>query len=162
MYIPFEEMPAHARVWIYQADRKFDSEEKAWIEENLKSFCEQWNTHGSKMPTSFDLKYDQFIIFAVDGSQLGASGCSIDSSVKKLREIEAKLNVNLLDKGKIPFMDESEVFTTSLPGVKSQIQEGRLGEDTLIFNPMVAKKQDFDEKWLIPAKESWLKKFFDN
>jgi len=162
MYIPFEQMPSQARVWVYQADRRLDDQEMKAIREDLEKFCDQWNTHGSKMPTSFDIKYNQFLILAVDESQLGASGCSIDSSVKKLRELEAKYNLSLLDKGKIPFLDDQEVFTISLPGVKSTIAEGKLDKDTLIFNPLVDKKQDLDEKWLIPAKESWLKKFFDN
>ncbi len=30
MYIPFEEMPAHARVWIYQASRALSATEEAY------------------------------------------------------------------------------------------------------------------------------------
>jgi len=162
MYIPFEEMPAGARIWVYQSDRKLTPEEENVVSDKLQAFCEQWNTHGSRMPTSFDIKYSKFIILSVDESQLGASGCSIDSSVKVLRNIEEKLNINLLNQGKISFMDGEEVTTTTLPEVKGYIASRKLEKDTYIFNPVVDKKQDLSEKWLITAKESWLKRYFDN
>jgi hypothetical protein len=162
MYLPFEEMPLGARIWVYQSDRKLTPEEKNIASNKLQAFCEQWNTHGNKMPTSFDIKYSKFIILSVDESQLGASGCSIDSSVKTLRNIEDELGINLLNQGKISFLDGEEVTTTTLPEIKSFISLGKLGQETYIFNPVVEKKQDLDEKWLITAKDSWLKKYFNN
>lgn len=160
MYIPFEKMPNSARIWIYQSNRKFKSEEKEFVTERLKAFCGQWNTHGALMPSSFDIKYDQIIVLSVDESQLGASGCSIDSSVRTLREIEQKLEVNLLDQGKVSFINEGHVVTGKLQEIKEYVLSGNLGEGTPVFNPMVSKKEDLSEKWLIPAKDSWLKKYF--
>jgi len=162
MYIPFEEMPAGARIWVYQSDRKLTPEEKNTVSEKLQAFCEQWNTHGSRMPTSFDIMYSKFIILSVDESQLGASGCSIDSSVKVLRDIEEKLDINLLNQGKISFLEGEEVTTTTLPEVKKYIASGKLEKETSIFNPLVDKKQDLNEKWLISAKDSWLNRYFEN
>jgi len=162
MYLPFEEMPAGARIWVYQSDRKFTPQEESSISDKLQSFCEQWNTHGSRMPTSFDIKYSKIIILSVDESQLGASGCSIDSSVKVLRNIEEELGINLLNQGKVSFMDGNEVTTTTLPEVKNYIISGKLGKETYIFNPVVDIKQDLEEKWLITAKESWLNRYFNN
>lgn len=160
MYLPFQEMPEAARIWIYQADRKFDAEEIAFIKEKLTSFCDQWNTHGASMPTSFDLQYDRIIILAVDEAGLGASGCSIDSSVRVLRDIEQQLNVNLLDQGKVSFINEDRVITSKLPELKNHVDSGNLHKETPVFNPLVNKKRDLSDKWLIPAKDSWLKKYF--
>ncbi len=160
MYLPFQEMPETARIWIYQADRKFNAEEIEFIKEKLTAFCDQWNTHGASMPTSFDLQYERIIILAVDESGLGASGCSIDSSVRVLRDIEQQLNVNLLDQGKVSFINEGKVITSKLQEIKSHISSGNLQEETPVFNPLVNKKQDLSDKWLIPAKDSWLKKYF--
>ena len=153
-------MPEAARIWIYQADRKFDTEEIDFIKEKLSVFCYQWNTHGALMPTSFDLQYDRMIILAVDESGLGASGCSIDSSVRVLRDIEEQLNVNLLAQGKVSFINEDKVIPSKLQELKSHVDSGNLREETPVFNPLVNKKQDLSDKWLIPAKDSWLKKYF--
>lgn len=160
MYLPFQEMPETARVWIYQADRKFTDEENELIKEKLTAFCEQWNTHGALMPTSFDLLYNRIIVLAVDEANLGASGCSIDSSVRILKELEQQLDVNLLDQGKISFINEENVITAKLQELKDHIEAGTLHEGSVVFNPLINRKQDLSEKWLIPAKDSWLKKYF--
>ncbi|MFC0263902.1 hypothetical protein [Fontibacter flavus] len=163
MYIAFDQMPGHSRIWVYQSDRKFTPEEKAAISERLKAFCDQWNTHGSLMPTSFDIRFDQVIILAVDESQLGASGCSIDSSVRTLRELEQQFAINLLDQGKVSFLlKEDALEVSNLMGVKSKVSDGILQAETIVLNPVVQRKSDLSDKWLIPAKDSWMNKFFMN
>jgi hypothetical protein len=163
MYIPFDQMPLYSRIWMYQADRKFSSEEKKLIVQQLTNFCQQWNTHGTSMPTSFDIRYDQIILLAVDESQLSASGCSIDSSVRTIKEIEERLNINLLDHGKISFMNSNdELEVTSAFSVKAKIQEGAIVAETPVLNPMVNKIEDLSSHWKIQARESWLKKYFSN
>lgn len=161
MYLPFEEMPSTSRVWVYQAKRKLSQEEIDLIESRLTAFCNQWNTHGNQMPTSFDIKYDQFIILSVDESKLGTSGCSIDSSVRALAELDQVLQVNLLDQGKISFIHQDEVTISSLEEIKGYIQTGQLTPDTKVFNPIIQKKQDLEKKWLIPAGESWMNRYFN-
>ncbi|MBD8488428.1 hypothetical protein IFO69_06680 [Echinicola sp. CAU 1574] len=162
MYLPFEEMPDSARVWVYQGNRKFNKEEIDLISSRLTAFCNQWNTHGNLMPTSFDIKYDQFIILSVDESQLGASGCSIDSSVQTLRELDQVLQANLLDQGKVSFVHQDEVTISSLGEIKEYIQSGALTSTTKVFNPVIQKKEDLNSKWIIPAGESWLNRYFNN
>ena len=163
MYLEFEYIAAHSRVWVYQSDRKFNSEELTWIKSHLKSFCEQWNTHGALMPTSFEIKFDQVIILSVDESNLGASGCSIDSSVRTLRDIEQKFGVNLLDQGKVGFLNsEDNLAINSVFGIKESVQSGVVRPETRILNPLVREKADLENNWLIPAKESWLNKYFQN
>ncbi|PRY89560.1 hypothetical protein [Mongoliibacter ruber] len=163
MYLEFEHMPAHARIWVYQSDRKFTESEVVWVKERLEAFCDQWNTHGAKMPTSFTIKFDQVLVLSVDESQLGASGCSIDSSVRTLREIEQQLGVNLLDQGKVGFLaNEDNLEVNSVFGIKESVQAGLLNPETLVLNPLVKEKADLDNKWLVSAKESWLNKYFRN
>jgi len=163
MYIPFEKMPEHARIWVYQADRKLNKSELTFVEDVLQKFCEIWNTHGSLMPTSFDIRFDQVIVLAVDESQLGASGCSIDSSVRILRNIEQELDINLLDQGKVAYLsDGNKLEVSQALGIKSKVTEGILQADTIVLNPVVQRKSDLEKNWLISAKESWLNKFFMN
>jgi hypothetical protein len=163
MYLDFKQMPKHARVWVYQADRKLTTEEIIWIKERLEAFCAQWNTHGALMPTSFTIVFDQVIVMSVDESKLGASGCSIDSSVRTLKEIETKLGINLLDQGKVSFqVGGQNFFVTSAFQVKDKIQQGMLNPETLILNPLVKTKEELEEQLLIQAKDSWLNKYFSN
>ncbi len=162
MYVDFEKLPDHSRVWVYQAERKLNSEEREIISSRLKKFCEGWNTHGNNMPTSFSILDDQILILAVDESGLGASGCSIDSSVRVLTELERLIQINLTDRGTVSFKaKEGSIRVTPALGIKSQIQAGDISPETLIINPQVQTKADIQELW-VSAGKSWLNKYFPN
>lgn len=156
-------MPGHARIWTYTSNRKLEKKELDILSSRLSVFCEQWNTHGALMPTSFEIRFDQVIILAVDESQLGASGCSIDSSVRLLRDIETKFGIDLLNQGKVSFLHgENNLEVNNLLGIKSKVKEGILQAETIVLNPVVQSKSDLEKNWKIKAKESWLNKFFEN
>jgi hypothetical protein len=63
----------------------------------LQAFLENWAAHGTSLVSSYQLKYNRFIILAVDQDVQTATGCSIDSSVEFIQP-EKKYNVDLLDK----------------------------------------------------------------
>ncbi|MCH6232732.1 hypothetical protein [Cognataquiflexum rubidum] len=163
MYKPFDQMPANARIWTYTSNRRLDKSELEILSSRLSAFCELWNTHGALMPTSFEIRFDQVIILAVDESQLGASGCSIDSSVRVLRDIENELDIDLLNQGKVSFIkSEGDLEVNPILGIKSKVTEGILQAETIVLNPVVKNKADLENNWKIKAKESWLNKFFEN
>ncbi|MCR9015152.1 hypothetical protein [Aquiflexum gelatinilyticum] len=163
MYKPFDQMPAHSRIWTYTSNRKLNASEVEILSSRLSAFCEQWNTHGALMPTSYEIMFDQIIILAVDESQLGASGCSIDSSVRVLRDIENEMDIDLLNQGKVSFIkSEGGLEVNSILGIKSKVTEGILQAETIVLNPVVQSKSDLEKNWKIKAKESWLGKFFEN
>jgi hypothetical protein len=162
MYLPFDQMPEYSRVWVYQADQKFSESDEKILRDRMKSFCEGWNTHGNLMPTSFDVVENQILILAVDESNLGASGCSIDSSVRTLRELESKLNINLTDQGKISLKRPTgEMKVISALGVKSRVISGEIDIQTEVINPMIRVKSDLQNLWQ-PVRNSWLNKYFPN
>ncbi|MGM0946958.1 MAG: hypothetical protein ACQEW9_17405 [Bacteroidota bacterium] len=162
MYINFENMPESSRVWVYQAEREFTSSEKQWIDQQLKLFCERWNVHGNPLPTSYTIIDQQVLVLAVDESGPGASGCSIDSSVRTLKDLEARLQVNLTDSGKVSFKSAAgKIQVTQALGIKSKIQSGEIQPDTLVINPQIQAKSDLQQVW-VSAEKSWLNKYFPN
>lgn len=162
MYLPFDQMPDYARVWVYQADHKLSSDDEQLVRDRMKSFCEGWNTHGNMMPTSFELLESQILILAVDESKLGASGCSIDSSVRMLRELESVLTINLTDQGKISLRKPSgEMKVISGLGVKSKVTSGEIDLESEVINPVIRIKSDLQNLWQ-PVRNSWLSKYFPN
>jgi hypothetical protein len=42
----------------------------------------EWAAHGTSLVSSYQLKYNRFIILAVDQDVQSATGCSIDASVE--------------------------------------------------------------------------------
>ena len=66
MIIPFDKIPKESRVWIYQSNRKFSEKEITEITNKLKKFLENWTAHGSDLFCSFTIKYNRFIVIALN------------------------------------------------------------------------------------------------
>lgn len=160
MYTEFENLPAHTRVWIYQADRNLTVQEQEMLESRLKVFTENWAAHQQPLKASAKVFYARFVVLAVDESYNQASGCSIDSSVHFLQELEKELEVNFFERSNQAFLKEDEIHTAHIKKLKQKIAEGFIEGDTLVFNNLVTNMQELQQNWKQPAKESWLARYF--
>jgi hypothetical protein len=160
MYVPFENLPEDSKIWIYQSNRKFSDEEIAEIENDLKSFIENWSAHGTSLEASYLLKYNRFIIFAVNQEVQQATGCSIDSSVVFIQGLEQKYKVDLLDKMNVTFKNGEHIAHKSLIDFKRMAKEKAVTANTIVFNNLVNTIEEFKENWEVPAGESWHSRFF--
>lgn len=162
MYISFDLLPNHSRIWIYQADRKISSSEKDIISSDLTSFTEKWQVHGQPMKASFKLYFDQFIVLAADEGYNAASGCSIDGSVKTLKSIGSKCGLDFFNRNIIAFKKEDQIEVTTSANLKQKYTEGFWGEKTLTFNNVISRKDELDSAWILPAGETWLKRYLSS
>jgi hypothetical protein len=159
MFVPFESLPENSRIWIYQSSRKFNSAELLIISDALSAFTEQWKVHGIPMPSSFEIRFNQFIILAADENSTAASGCSIDDSVRMIKLLGEKLGVELFDRTRIAFKKENEIITIPLDELKRKYLEGVWSNQTLVVNNLISTKRELSGGWLIPAEASWLKRY---
>ena len=56
MTLPFNEMPANSRIWIYQSDRKLNDSELDQIKLKLIDFLKNWTAHGDDLKSSFEIR----------------------------------------------------------------------------------------------------------
>jgi len=159
MYVPFNELPGYSRVWIYQSDRRFSPNEEITISEELNDFCTKWVAHGNPLKASFRIEFNHFIILAVDETAAGASGCSIDGSVRTLKGIGAELGIELFDRTKIAFFTEGRINIHPIKDINALFQSGTLLASTITFNNLVADKSNFDTQWKTPVEKTWLAKY---
>ena len=159
MFASFESMSSESRIWIFQSDRKFSDQDKAIIAEHLKLFTDGWAAHGQQLKASFDLQYDQFLIIAVDEGYNNASGCSIDSSVRVIKEIEKHIGINFLNRDQVAFLKNSSVELIPLKNLKEEYQKGKWNESTLTFNNVIATRGQLEREWIVPAGTTWLKRY---
>lgn len=145
-----------SRVWIYQSNRIFGFAEALEIEKILKSFTEDWNSHGHPVKGYGNLFFGQFIVLMADETATGVSGCSTDSSVRLIKEIEKAFNVSLFDRQALAFVVNDKTQIIPLAQVQYAIDNNFIGPETLYFNNIVANKSELENKWMIPVKESWL------
>ena len=148
----FQELPKDARLWVYQANRVIAADEKAEISSILNQFISSWAAHGVPLKAETLLLKDHFIIFGVDEKQ-EASGCSIDRSVKLMKEIGKKFNIDFFNRLSLIIEKDAEMKV---------IPFSQLGDysDWKIYNTLVNTVEQFNESFLIQVKDSELYKMF--
>lgn len=160
MYVPFEELPEDSRIWIYQSNRKFSDDEFAEIDNDIKAFVENWAAHGTGLEASYQLKYNRFIILAVNQETQAVTGCSIDSSVQFIQDLEKKYSVDLLDKMNVTYRLGEHIAHKPLIEFKKMAKEKAVSGNTIVFNNLVNNLAEYNESWEVPAKDSWHSRFF--
>lgn len=156
--VTYREMPADAKVWVYQSNRPFTDEELHRLEGQLREFADEWVSHNVKLKSFGAVYLKQFIVLMVDESQAGASGCSIDRSVYFLKLIEQNYGVQLFDRMTFAYRLGEEVRTASREDFARLYESGIINDQTLVFDNLVKTKGDFDHSWIKPLGESWHKR----
>ena len=160
MYIPFENLPQESKIWIYQSNRKFSDAEFAAIEIDLKLFLESWEAHGTVLESSFELRYNRFIILAVNQEMQTATGCSIDKSVQFIQNLEKKYDVELLDKMNVTFKLGDHLAHKTLMDFKKMAKDKAVTENTIVFNNLINTIEEYKDSWEVAAMDSWHSRFF--
>jgi len=144
-----------SRVWIYQSDRKFTSVEENEILNKLASFTNQWKAHGNELLAKAEIRYGFFIIITVDESQAGVTGCSIDSSVRLIKEIEQEYHVDLFNRFNIAYKVNGEVVVNNKEDFETLVNIKQVTPETVVFNNMVQNLAELETKWEVPFQNSW-------
>ena len=153
-----EDFNDNSRVWIYQSSRLFFISEALEMEDMLNEFAANWKSHGAAVKGFANLFFGHFIILIADETSTGVSGCSTDSSVHLIKNIEEKFNVQLFDRQNLAFVVKDKIQLLPLNQLEYAVENNFINADTLYFNNTVLTKKDLIEKWIIPVKDSWLAK----
>ena len=147
----------NSRVWIYQNDRLFTEQEQIEIDDLLKQFTGSWTSHGAKVKGFGKLFFNQFIILMADETASGVSGCSTDSSVRLIKEIENRYNADLFNRQNLAFFTGENIIQIPLSKLNEAISGNLINPETYYFNNAILSKKELEEKWIIKLKNSWLK-----
>lgn len=144
-----------SRVWIYQSDRKFTSTEENEILNKLAAFTDQWKAHGNELLAKAEIRYGFFIILTVDESQAGVTGCSIDSSVRLIKEIEQEYHVDLFNRFNIAYKVNGEVVVNNKEDFETLVNIKQITPESIVFNNMVQNLAELETKWEVAFQNSW-------
>lgn len=151
-----KEFHADSRVWVYQSSRIFSLSQALDIEDKLKAFTANWLSHGTPVKGDAYLFFGQFIVLLADETATGISGCSTDSSVRLIKEIEQQFNVNLFDRVTLAFIVKEKIQLLPISQLTYGVENGFIQPETLYFNNLVQTKQELENKWIVPVRDSWL------
>ncbi len=159
MLVPFDDLPETSRVWIYQCNRTLSAEEMEVVQSELALFLDQWTAHGAQLRAGYELPYNRFIVIALDQSETSASGCSIDSSVRFIQNLEQRFGVDLLDKMNVSYKQGEFVAYKTLLEFKQMAKDKAVSKSTVVFNNLVNNISEYRSDWEVPAEESWHSRF---
>ena len=159
MWVNFDELPLQSRVWVFQSNRIMSPSEQSSIDAAVNQFVQKWSTHGVQMFASHVLCHNCFVVIAADEQKQAASGCSIDSFTALFKAFGTQYNLSFFDRFSIAYILKDQVLISNLIEFKKLIADGRITQDTLVFNNLIDQRQDLYSKWEIPLKESWQKRY---
>lgn len=152
-------LSATARVWIYQANTPFAAADTAAVTAHLQQFARQWVSHNNQLLADAALLHDRFVVLTVDESHAGASGCSIDSSVKFIKQLGAQYDRDLFDRMRFSYEKGGEVFTVSREAFVDLYERGEIDDDTIVFDTLVDNIEKLNTAFRKPLKDSWHARF---
>ncbi|RMG88572.1 MAG: hypothetical protein D6714_00470 [Bacteroidetes bacterium] len=154
----YQELSDTSRVWIYQSSRPFKDEELPRLRAELRDFVQNWASHNMDLKAFGDIFHNRFIVLMVDESQAGASGCSIDASVRFIKYLEQTFDTNLFDRMTFAWRDGNTIKTAPKEQFARLYAEGKINDHTLVFDNLVKTKAEFDGEWIKPLALSWHKR----
>ena len=160
MRVPFNQLPEKARLWIYPCSRSLSDAEVTNINEKIDVFVQEWLSHKREVQGSGYVLNHRFIVLSADESEVDVSGCSIDSSVRFVKELEKIYGMQCFERTHVYFLNEGgTVDTVDFRDLRTAWEQGTIHEGTLIFNLQATTVEDLRSNWMIPILQSMYSRF---
>ena len=159
MNVKFDNLPDNSRIWIYPSNRPFSKAELETLTADLSKFLSQWTAHNQNLQAAFELPYNRFIVIGVNQQAVQTSGCSIDSSIRFIQDLESKYGVTLLDKMNVTFKQGDFLAYKPLDEFVKMAKAKSVSKETIVFNNLIDTIKDYKQSWEVPARESWHNRF---
>jgi len=140
----FDHFSNEAKVWVYQANKPMSPEQQKRILAKAQEFVEAWSTHGKALSADAAIATPYHLVLAIDGS-VQASGCSIDTSVRFIKELGMREGLDFFDRLKsVIVTSDGEFALVPFHSVKNY-------PECQFFHPMVSTLGELRNKWLMPV-----------
>ena len=154
--VTFDALPPDARLWIFAAERPLVGEERARVTREVDDFIDQWAAHDVPLTAARDVRYDQFVFVAVDERAAGASGCSVDALVRRMKGLQVELGLELVNHAPVLYRDETGIARVSREQFADLAERGAVSPETVVFDNSLTKVEQVRAgRWELPAGESW-------
>jgi len=158
MIVNFKSLEKNSRVWVFQSLDFIDDRLVEEIKEKISSFLSKWKSHQKDFKSSFEIRYNTFIIIAADEGNL-VSGCSIDSLINFIKDLENSYELQLLDKLHVKYIENGKIITQHLNQFKIYCQSLEKNDNLIVFNNLVKDINELENNWQVNIKDSWHNRF---
>ena len=153
MLTNFNTLADSSRLWVYGAETSLTETEQLCISERLTEFLEKWEYHQNKLLASFHIFENRFVVVALDDSQYGVGGCSMDSLQKVIQELEKELFISLLNRLNVFCKIDGYIECITTTNLSN-----KANSTTLFYDLTILKKSEIPN-WLKPISGGWCSSF---
>jgi len=147
---------AESKVWVYQSSRMFSLSESLEIESLLNKFSSEWRSHGQEVYAYCNLFFGMFVVLMADESHATVGGCSTDASVRFIKQLGQKFNVDFFNRTNLAFVINNKIEALPMNQLQYALDNYFINPDSLYFNNLVATKEQLEKNWVVPVKDSWI------
>ena len=155
----FSSFHDESRVWIFQTDRSLNDLEVKNVQRDVFHYIRTWKSHGSEVKSDCDVISNRFIVLIADETYTTVGGCSQDSLMRFIQQLQEDYGIDLLNRLLVAYFDGNEIEVLHKDRLVDLIASGELSTDLLMFDNLVQNKKDFLNSWIKPISESWVKRF---
>ena len=149
MLVDFHILPEESRIWLYAAKNALCKDQQIYILKVISEDLSAWNAHKKPLTAGVTILENHFIVIALDESENGASGCSIDTLQNTIQKIEKELS--------IPLMNRLNVFCEIEDNIVC-VPSFKLGStakaETPFYDLTILEKSEITT-YLKPISEGW-------
>lgn len=153
--IPFNTLPPHSRVWIYQSSKEFTPEQANIFHELRDVFLQNWESHGSPVNGKMELLHNRFIVVMINEADERSCGRSVDASIRFIKELEQEFKLTLLDRMLVAYKKGEKIFSCTLSEFEDLAKKGEVNRNTIVFNNTIHTVAEFEKEWEVPVEKSW-------
>jgi len=133
-YVPvsLSSFAPEARIWLFGFDRQLENDELVDLAAVLNEFIDSWHTHKVEVQGTFAVIEGRFLLVIARND---VSGCSKDSLMRALSQVEQTIGVRALDGLRIFYRSESgEIDCVDRASFSKLLRDGVLDKNTPVFN----------------------------
>ncbi len=159
MIVDFNKIPNWCKLWVFPSSRKFYPQEIDGLKERIEAFLTNWKNEEQSLISSYQLKYDRFIIISVNNSEISLSLKAHDTLTAFILELEKNYDIILLDKINVCYKQGEFVQYKDLKEFKKMMKNKGVSKKTIVFDNMITTKKELKNDWEINIMDSWLGRF---
>jgi hypothetical protein len=154
--ISFDNLPGEARVWVFAASDRLQSEKARELLAATDEYLNEWKAHGLPLTCARDWRDERFLAIGVDQRDAHASGCSIDGLFRVLQRLESTLGTSLVGGGRVFYREpDGRVTCVTRAEFASRATAGTIADHTPVFDTSVTSATAYRERFEQPARASW-------
>jgi hypothetical protein len=147
------------RCWVFGSSKPLSDGTPVWaaLGARLDRFFSNWQSHGQSVSGRWRIVEERFLVVLREPEGAEVSGCSIDSMVGEVKQLEKELETRLLDSSRIFYRTaEGPVDSVNRLEFKALAAEGRISPETEVFDTTLTNLSDLRPGvFSKPLKDSW-------